>query len=131
MTDSIFTKIIKGEIPTNKIYEDDKVIAILDVHPLTPGHTLVIPKKQIEQLWDVDDETYNYLWKISKMIAKHILEVLKPSRVGVIVEGFGVSHAHIHLVPINYPEELKKKQDLNGPINQVELKKIADRLRIN
>lgn len=110
---SVFTRIINGEIAAFKIYEDDRVIAFLDAHPLNEGHTLVVPKKQIDHIWDLDDEDYEYLWKIAKKIAKHIQETIKPPRVGVIVEGFGVPHAHIHLIPIYKSNDLQKSDKLD------------------
>lgn len=127
---SVFTKIINGEIPAYKIYEDDKIIAILDVHPVKEGHTLVIPKKQIDHLWDLDDEDYFYITSKAKEIAVHIRKIIQPQRVGVIVEGFGVPHAHIHLIPINEIDDLHTNQDFNSPINHDELSKIAEHLSI-
>jgi histidine triad (HIT) family protein len=75
MADSIFTKIIKGEIPCHKIYEDDQVIAILDIHPITPGHTLVIPKKQIKQFTKLEPEDYSYLMAVSQLVAQKVQSV--------------------------------------------------------
>lgn len=97
MEDSIFTKIIKGEIPCHKVYEDDLVIAFLDIHPISDGHTLVVPKKQIDRLWDVDDELYAHVMMIAKKIADKIRTVYNPPRVGSMVEGFEVPHAHYHV----------------------------------
>lgn len=129
MEDSIFTKIIKGEIPCHKVYEDDRVIAFLDVHPLREGHTLVVPKKQVDHLWDLDEDTYQYLWAVTKQLGEHIRTVLVPARVGVIVEGFGVPHVHVHLVPIENSEDLKKHQDLSSPIDHESLAAVAGKLR--
>jgi len=106
-TPSIFTRIINGDISAYKIYEDDKVLAILDTHPVYPGHTLLVPKKQIDHIWDLNDEDYDYLWQVANKIGKHLRLRLKPARVGIIVEGFGVPHAHIHLVPIDHGNDLK------------------------
>ena len=100
MEDSIFAKIIKGEVPCHKVYEDDKTIAILDINPLNPGHTLVIPKQQIDHLWDCDDELYQYLWSITKRVAQQIQRQINPPRVGTSVEGFAVPHTHIHVFPL-------------------------------
>jgi histidine triad (HIT) family protein len=101
MADSIFTKIIKGEIPAEKVYEDDKNIAFLTIQPIQPGHTLVIPKKQIDHLWDLPDEDYQSLMAASKKVANRLREVLAKKRVGLKVEGFEVNHAHLHLIPMD------------------------------
>lgn len=130
MVDSIFTKIIKGEVPSHRIYEDDKVIAFLDVHPLAPGHTLVVPKTQVDHLWDLDDDTYAYLFETSKHLSLHIRSVLEPARVGLVVEGFGVPHAHLHLVPIENGSDLKKKQDQDSPIDNEALADMARKLAV-
>ncbi len=130
MQDSIFTKIIKGEIPAHKIYEDERVIAFLDIHPINPGHTLVVPKKQIDHIWDMEDEDYQYLWQISKKLALHIRQTLNPPRVGVVVEGYGVPHVHIHLIPLLHPEDVKKHQDMTQDADNHALSEVADTLRI-
>ena len=130
MEDSIFTRIIKGEIPSHKVYEDDQVIAFLDVHPLRPGHTLVVPKVQIDHLWELDDETYQYVWMVVKRLGAHIKETLRSPRVGVIVEGFGVPHAHIHLIPIEKGDDLKQVQDTEGEIDHEALAAMAEKLAL-
>ena len=107
MEDSIFTKIIRGEIPCYKVYEDEQVFAMLDIEPLADGHVLVFPKKQVDLLWDLPDEDYQYLMQIAKKLAHKIQAEFNPLRVGVAVEGFGVPHAHIHLVPLYDKEVLK------------------------
>lgn len=102
MEDSIFTQIIKGEIPCHKVYEDDKTMAFMDIHPVQDGHVLVIPKIQIDKLYDLPDEDYAALMQSAKKVARRIQEVLNPLRVVWAVEGFDVPHAHIHLVPSNH-----------------------------
>jgi histidine triad (HIT) family protein len=97
---SIFTRIINGEIPSYKVYEDDRVIAFLTIDPITPGHTLVIPKLQIISVWDLPDDLYVYTMGIVKKVASRQLEVLQPKRVGIVVDGFAVPHAHIHVLPL-------------------------------
>jgi histidine triad (HIT) family protein len=104
---SIFTRIINGEISAHKIYEDDRVVAFLDMQPIIEGHTLVVSKKQIDHIWDLSDEDYEYIWKISKKIGQHIRKIIGSPRVGVVVEGFGVPHAHIHLIPIYKQNDLQ------------------------
>ncbi|MBT6013329.1 MAG: HIT family protein [Flavobacteriales bacterium] len=98
---SIFTKIVKGKIPCFKITEDDNYLAFLDTFPLTLGHVLVIPKKEIDYLFDLESEEYFGLWKFSQKIAKAMDKVIDCERIGVAVIGLEVPHAHIHLVPIN------------------------------
>jgi histidine triad (HIT) family protein len=101
MADSVFTKIIKGEIPAEKVYEDDKNIAFLTIKPIQPGHTLVVPKVQVDHLWDLNDEDYLSLMQATKKVASRLRQVLGKKRVGVKVEGFEVPHAHIHLIPMD------------------------------
>lgn len=128
MADSIFTKIIKGEIPCHKVYEDSKVIAFLDIAPYTYGHTLVIPKDQTDHLWDLDDELYLCVMKIAKKVAERQREVLKPKRVGIIVEGFAVLHAHVHVFPmeggLEYTIENKVKKPTDAQLAEM-AKKLA------
>ena len=128
MADSIFTKIIKGEIPAHKIYEDDKVIAFLDIAPYTAGHTLVVPKQEIDHLWDIDDERYHYLMKIVKLVAERQRQMLRPKRVGVVLEGFAVPHAHVHVFPMNEGLEATIEHKIPKPTNP-ELAKMAEKLR--
>jgi histidine triad (HIT) family protein len=105
MAESVFTKIINGEIPAQKVYEDDMNICFLTIQPIQPGHTLVVPKKQIDHLWDLPDPDYQSLMEASKKIAIRLRQVLGKKRVGVRVEGFDVAHAHIHLIPIDSAAE--------------------------
>lgn len=128
MNDSIFTKIIKGGIPGYTLYEDDEVIAILDVHPMNDGHTLVIPKQQVDQIWDLDDASYQHLMAVAKTLGARLRSVLQPARVGMVVEGFGVPHVHVHLIPINHGNDLKKPQDLEAPIDHEALRRVRDQL---
>lgn len=100
MQDSVFTQIINGSIPCYKIYEDETVIAFLDINPMTPGHTLVVPKQQIDHLWDLDDKTYHHVMSVAMKVAKRLRKVLQPKRVGMALEGFAVPHAHVHLIPL-------------------------------
>ena len=104
--DSIFTKIINREIPAYIIAENDDFIAFLDVFPLVKGHTLVIPKKQVDNIFDLDDETYVGLWAFAKEISAKVNAAITCKRVGVAVIGLEVPHAHIHLVPLNSVEDI-------------------------
>jgi len=123
---SIFTRIINGEIPAYKIYEDDRVIAFLDTNPINEGHTLVVPKKQVDHIWDLEDDDYEYLWKISKKIGQHIRKTIGSTRVGVIVEGFGVPHTHVHLVPIYNTDDFQIPKKFKA--DEETLAEIAKRL---
>ena len=96
-----FTKIIKGEIPSYKIAEDENFFAFLDINPLAKGHTLVVPKKETDYLFDLDDETIKGLFAFSKKVACGIDRAIECKRVGIAVLGLEVPHAHVHLVPIN------------------------------
>jgi histidine triad (HIT) family protein len=114
MQDSVFTKIIKGEIPIHKVYEDDKTIAFLTIGPVRDGHTLVVPKVQVDQYIDLPDEDYEALWRTVKKVAKRIRDVMGKERVGVVIKGIDVPHAHVHLVPFDGDEPLKA----DGPIEE-------------
>lgn len=130
MQDTIFTKIINGELPSHKVYEDDKLFAFLDIHPINPGHTLLVPKQPTDHLWDMADDEYQYLWKVAKELAAHIKTTLDPPRVGVIVEGFGVPHVHIHLIPLLHGDDIKKHQDLTAEPDHDALAMVAKQLHV-
>ncbi len=130
MQDSIFTKIIKGEIPSHKIFEDEDTYAFLDIHPVMPGHTLVIPKKQIEFLWDLDDQLYQSVMSTTKKIAQHIKTVLGVPYVGLQVVGIDVPHAHVHAIPFTTTSEFRAKPDMSAEPNHTELAKIATLLAL-
>ena len=98
---SIFTKIIKNEIPSYKIVENDHFLAFLDAFPLAYGHVLVVPKKEIDYIFDLSPQEYSELWKFAKKVANAMDKVLLCERIGVAVIGLEVPHVHIHLVPIN------------------------------
>lgn len=125
---SIFTRIINGEIPAHKTYEDDRVIAFLDLHPQNEGHTLVVPKIQIDQIWDLSNDDYLYLWEVVNKIGTHIQTMIGSPRVGISVEGFGVPHVHVHLVPIYHGNDLKKPQNLDANPDHEALAAMASRL---
>ena len=103
---SIFSRIVAGEIPSYKIAEDDRFYAFLDINPLTKGHTLVIPKQEIDYLFDIDDETLGDMMIFAKGVAKQIKQHIDCKRVAVVVLGMEVPHAHIHLIPINSEKDV-------------------------
>jgi len=104
---TIFSKIIAGEIPSYKVAEDADFYAFLDINPLVKGHTLVVPKKETDYIYDLDDKTVADLFVFSKRVAKAIQKAIPCKRVGIVVIGLEVPHAHIHLIPIN------KESDIN------------------
>ncbi len=130
MDDSIFTKIINGEIPSHKIYEDDTVFAFLDIHPINTGHTLVVPKQQVEFLWDLDDATYQSVMAAVKKIAEHMRQVLNVEYVGQQVIGVDVPHAHVHLIPFNTIDEYHNVPDVSADPNHGALGAIAKKLQM-
>lgn len=127
--DSIFTKIIRGDIPSHKIYEDDKTFAFLDIHPVQPGHILVAPKAQVENIWDLPDEDYQALMNACKHIAFSVQQTLE-KRVGAQIVGIDVPHAHVHLIPFSTAEEFKAEQDMSAEPNHDELAKMAEKLKL-
>ncbi|MCF7874940.1 MAG: HIT family protein [Candidatus Omnitrophica bacterium] len=97
---TLFTKIIKGKIPAHKILENDQFLAFLDIRPIKPGHTLVIPKREVDYVFDLDDKILSNILIFSKRVAKMIEKAVECKRVGIMVAGLEVPHAHIHLIPM-------------------------------
>lgn len=128
MADSIFTKIIKGEIKANKIYEDEKTLAILDIHPAKPGHTLIITKTQVDKFTDLEDEEYMALWATVKTVSKRLLSVLKTDRIRVSIVGTDVPHVHVHLIPFNEHDKSGNQEQTTKP-NHAALAEMANKLR--
>lgn len=98
---TIFTKIINGDIPSHKIAETEDYFSFLDINPFHEGHTLVIPKQEVDYLFDLDESTYAGLMSFSKQVAAAVKQAIDCDRVGVLVEGLEVPHAHVHLIPIS------------------------------
>ena len=111
---SIFSKIVNGEIPCYKISEDEHHLAFLDVMPIAKGHTLVIPKKEVDYIFDLDEEEYKNLWTFAQKVAKKVKAAIPCIKVGVAVVGLEVPHTHIHLVPMN---EIKDLNFMNERLN--------------
>ena len=105
MEDSVFTKIIRGEIPGEIVYQDDQCAVMMTIEPFSPGHCLVVPKQQVDHLWDADDTLYQHLMQVAKMIAHAMRQVYDYPRIGQMVEGFGVPHAHVHMFGLAEPFE--------------------------
>lgn len=131
MEDSIFTKIIKGEIPSYKVYEDENTYAFLDIHPLTEGHVLVVPKKQAEFIWDLDAESYQALMATVQKVGTHLREVLEAPYVGVEVIGVDVPHAHVHVVPFTSAKDLHHSGPVSDEPDHVALEKVAEKVRLS
>ena len=129
MEDSIFTKIVKGEIPSHKIYEDEKTLAFLDIHPVSTGHTLVVPKTQVEFVWDLADEDYAAVMETAKKVALRLRSVLGVTYVGEQIIGVDVPHAHVQLVPFNTVAEYKAAQDTESEPDHAALAALAEKLR--
>lgn len=124
---TIFTKIINGEIPCYKVAEDEDFIAFLDINPNAKGHTLCVPKKEVDKLFDLDDELYLKLMSFSKRVAKALEKTIPCDRVGVAVIGLEVPHVHVHLIPIHKMEEMTFNEKVR--LTNVEFEDIAKRIR--
>lgn len=121
---SIFTKIIQGEIPAHKVAENDQFLAFLDINPLQKGHTLVVPKKEVDEFFTLDDQTLAEMIVFAKTVAAKIKKTFPCNRIGMTVIGLEVPHAHIHLIPIN----AEKDMNFHSPklqLTQEELAEIA------
>lgn len=108
---SVFTRIIKGEIPCYKIHEDEYYLAFLDIFPLKKGHTLVVPKKEVDCIFDLDSITYSGLFDFAKTVATALKQEIDCERIGVTVIGMEVPHAHIHLIPINTENDMNFRNE--------------------
>ena len=125
---SIFSKIVQGEIPCHKIAEDDQFLAFLDVMPLVEGHTLVIPKQEIDYIFDLDPEVLAGLMKFAQRIAPAIKKAIPCKRIGVAIIGLEVPHAHVHLVPLNRMLDINFSQE-KLKLSQESLTKTAELIR--
>lgn len=122
---TLFTKIINGDIPSHKIAENDTHFAFLDINPIAKGHTLVIPKKEVDYFFDLSDDLMSDTMIFAKKVASAIDETLSPIRTGIIVEGLEVPHAHVHLVPI-YKTSQKVALGHSIDVSEDEMKELAD-----
>lgn len=126
---TIFSKIVAGEIPSYKVAEDEKYYAFLDINPLAKGHTLVIPKVEVDYIFDLDDETLAGLTKFAKMIAHKIKEQTGCKKVAMVVLGLEVAHAHIHLIPMNSEKDVDFGAE-KLKLTPEEFKEIASKLAL-
>ncbi len=127
---SIFTKIINGTLPSHKVYEDDKTLAFLDIYPVVDGQMVVVPKKQVEFVWDLEDSDYQALMNTTKKVALKAREVFDTEYVGTKIEGADVPHAHVKIYPFNKVSEFDAKQDMLKEPDHQKLAKIADKLKM-
>ncbi|KLT71656.1 MULTISPECIES: HIT family protein [Flavobacterium] len=126
---SIFTKIVNGEIPAYKIAEDDNYLAFLDVNPNAKGHTLCIPKQEIDKIFEMEDELYLGLMKFSKKIAIALEKTVPCKRVGIAVVGLEVPHAHVHLIPLNEMDEMRFQNKVS--LSKEEFEALAKSIQAN
>lgn len=125
---SIFTRIVNGEIPCHKIFEDDYHLAFLDIQPLVMGHVLCIPKREVDSIFDLSPEETARLWQFTQPVAKAIQSVITCKRIGIAVIGLEVPHAHIHLVPLQTVEDINFTKAKLNPSTQ-ELAEVAEKIR--
>lgn len=130
MKDSIFTKIIRGEIPCYKVYEDDKTLAFLDINPVQPGQILVVPKKQVGFIWDLQSTDFQALMATVQRAGQRLRQIFPDkSRVGVMIEGLEVAnHAHVKIFPFSTEEEYRAKPDPSKKPSEAELTQLAKKL---
>jgi histidine triad (HIT) family protein len=127
MADCIFCKIIAKEIPSYLVWEDDRFMAFLDLRPVSPGHLLIIPKEHIENVFDMPSGLYEAIFKTAKALSTPLQKAMSSVRVGIVVEGFGVPHTHLHLVPINESHDLDSSRAHAMPAE--ELTNIAEKIK--
>ena len=125
---SIFPKIINDEIPAYKILENENFLAFLDIFPLAKGHVLVIPKKEMDYLFDISSDEYGELWKFARQVAKAMDKVIDCKRIGVAVIGLEVPHAHIHLVPLNNVSDINFERPKLS-FSEEEMNEVAQNIR--
>ncbi len=123
---SVFTKIIRGEIPCHKIAEDERFLAFLDIQPTAIGHTLVVPKQEVDYIFDLDDDTYLALMAFSKKVGQAIERAIPCKRIGITVVGLEVPHAHVHLIPLNSMADMNLNKKLT--MSHTELAQIAAKI---
>lgn len=124
---SIFTKIIEGELPAYRITEDENYLAFLDINPNAKGHTLCIPKKEVDKLFDLEADEYIGLMKFSRRVARALEKAVPCKRVGMAVIGLEVPHAHVHLIPLNHMDEMRFEQKVK--LEHADFEKIVHDIR--
>jgi len=130
MQDSLFTQIINGDIPSYKVYEDATTFALLDIHPVQPGHVLVVPKRQVEFVWDLEAADYQAVMATAQKIARRLRETLGVPYVGEQVIGVDVPHAHVHLIPFSTVAEYRNHPDQTAEPDHTALADMLARIRM-
>ncbi len=131
MTDSLFTKIIKGEIPSHKLYEDDRTYALMDIYPVRPGMALVVTKAQVENIEDLSDEDFAALWDTVKKLARKQREVFpEAKKIAIQVEGLDVPHVHVKLFPIDSADDFRSLPDTSREPDHAALAEMAKKLQL-
>jgi histidine triad (HIT) family protein len=125
---TIFTQIINGDIPSHKVYEDERTFVFLDIYPIQPGHLLVVPKTEVDRLEDLADEDYTALMDTTRKLMHRVREVLGVKRACLKAEGFDVPHAHMHVIPCNTAKEFYNHPDRTAEPDHEALAKIAQKL---
>ena len=132
MQDSIFTKIVAGEIPCHKVYEDEMTLAFLDIYPKMPGHTLVIPKlRPTEFVWDLEPDVYDAVMQTARKVALRLRDELEYSHVHEAVVGTDVPYAHVHLIPFNSSSDLHSRPDMDTEPDHEKFAALAEKLRFS
>ena len=126
---SLFTKIVRGEVPAYKIAEDSQFLAFLDIHPNAKGHTLCIPKKEVNKIFDLDEEVYQELMRFSRKVAIALEKTVDCKRVGMAVVGLEVPHVHVHLIPLNKMSDMDFSKSVK--MEDEEFKKLAESIHVN
>ena len=125
---TIFSKIVAGEIPSYKIAEDERYYAFLDINPVAPGHTLVIPKREVDYIFKLDAEEYEGLWQFARKVAAALEQAMPCQRIGIAVLGLEVPHAHIHLIPMQSEQDVDFRRE-KLKLTEEEFKQIAARIQ--
>jgi histidine triad (HIT) family protein len=127
MSDCILCKIVKGEAPSHKLWENESFLAVLTIGPLNPGHTLLIPKTHVDYIFDLEEPLYAELFQVAKQLAKPLREATGARRVGIVVEGFTVAHVHLHLIPLHHEDEIDPRRVMKMSAEQ--LAEVGEKIR--
>lgn len=132
MQDSIFTKIINGDIPSHKVYEDERTYVFMDIAPIQPGQVLVVPKTQVEFVWDLSSDDYQALMETCRLVALRLREVFpERARIAEMIEGLDVNHAHVKLFPFDTGDEFRHVPDASLEPDHASLAALAEKLRFS